>query len=465
MALALVPPPSQYRPAFTPAVAAVEPGSVAAGLGIAPGDLLLSVNGHRLRDIIDYRFYTAEERLELEVERNGRRRLLPVERAADEPLGVEFESVLFDEILRCNNNCYFCFIAGNRKEMRRSLFIKDDDYRLSFLFGDFITLTNLTPDDWDRIEEQRLSPLYVSIHATDLELRRRLLANKHAGDVLLELDRLASCGIQTHCQIVLCPGINDGEHLEESVTGLAARYPWVQSISVVPVGLTELNQVRGARKLKAGAPLTDQVCTPDEAQAVLAQVRPYQREYLRRYDTPLVYLADEFYLLAGKPVPPARYYGDYPQFENGIGMVRWLVQDWARTKRRLERLRIEERRLPLRRMTLACGTLIAPVLQPLLGELAGLIGAELELVPVQNQTYGTSITCSGLLTAGDILAALQEHALGDAVVLPRRALDAPGKVFLDDVTPAEMQALLGRPILYVETLSELVDALQAEHAR
>ena len=337
--------------------------------------------------------------------------------------------------------------------MRRSLFIKDDDYRLSFLFGNFATLTNLTDEDWARFEEQRLSPLYVSVHATDLELRRKLLANRGAGDILAELDRLAALHIQSHCQLVVCPGLNDGPHLDRSIAELGARHPWVQSIAVVPVGLTDMNQVRGAHKLKAPGPLADQICTPAYARAILAQVRRHQRGFQAAFGEPLVYASDEYYVMAGARIPAARHYGDYPQFENGVGMVRYLIEDWRRIKRRLSHGAGLQ---PMARsMTLVCGTLIAPVLAPLVAEFSEATGVEANLVPVTNRTYGASISCSGLLPARDILGALEGIPLGDLVVLPRYALDDGGACFLDDMTPEEIEQRLGHRTLYVKGLSEL----------
>ncbi len=459
MTATLIPPPTSQQRQYTPLVASVEPKSIAERLGISKGDLLVSVNGHTLRDIVDYRFYTADEHLDIEVARADETHLLQIEKDSDEAFGVEFESILFDDILRCNNNCYFCFIAGNPKEMRRTLFIKDDDYRLSFLFGDFITLTNLTPEDWERIEEQHLSPLYVSVHATELEVRQKLLANKRSEDVLQGLDRLAGLGVQVHTQIVLCPDINDGVHLDRSITDLAQRYPQVQSISVVPVGLTELNQVRGARKLKSPEPL-DQVCSPAYARDILTLIQAYQKDFQRRFKTPVVLASDEFYLQGDVDVPPARHYGDYPQFENGIGMVRWLLQDWARAKTQLAKTPAKAARLNGLRLSLVSGAMIAPTLQPLVDEFGSLTGSQPQLIIAPNRNYGAHIGCSGLLTAGDILAALESAPVGDVVVLPRRSLDATGKMFLDNLTPEVMQQRVGRPVLYVETLSELLTSLQ-----
>ncbi len=455
MTLALVPSPDRPEGTLPGTVQGVAPGSLADRGGICPGDRILAIDGHALRDVIDYRFYSASERVSLEIGRAGQRRTLVVDKEPDESLGIDFGVSLFDDILRCNNNCYFCFVGGNRKEMRRSLFIKDDDYRLSFLFGNFVTLTNLTDEDWARLEEQRLSPLYVSVHATELHLRRRLLANRRAEDILAQLDRLAGMGIRTHCQLVICPGINDGEHLCRSIEDLAARHPSVQTVAAVPVGLTELNQVRGAFKLRR-QDIRDQVCTPEYAQSILDLLRCYQRRYRKQFGTPLVYASDEYYLTAGERLPPARHYGEYPQLENGVGMVRWLLEDWRRVKRDLSVRRSSggAGRLPPW-ITLACGTLIAPVLRPIVEDLSLLTGARVDLVTIENRTFGPSISCSGLLAGNDFLTGLASHDLGDLVVLPRYALDDAGEAFLDDLTPSDVEAALKKPTRYARAVSDL----------
>ncbi|RPI49346.1 MAG: DUF512 domain-containing protein, partial [Chloroflexi bacterium] len=332
-------------------IESIAPGSVGEELGLRPGDVLLSINGQPVRDVIDVQFYGAEEFLELVVEREGEEWLLEGERDYGDELGLSFVHPTFDvDIRRCANNCDFCFVKQNAPGMRKSLYVKDDDYRYSFLFGNFVTLTNLTADDWARLEEQRLSPLYVSVHATDLELRRRFLSRKAAPDVLDQLRRLAELNIEVHTQVVLVPGLNDGEHLSRTVRDLEGlRGRPVASVGVVPVGLTRHHPGRC------------RTYTSAESQALLDQVQPWRDANRNRWGSAFVYPSDEWYLVAGRDVPPARAYDGYPQVENGVGMVRRLLDEWQALKGRLPGKE-------LRPATLACGTLIAPVLLAIVDE-------------------------------------------------------------------------------------------------
>jgi putative radical SAM enzyme (TIGR03279 family) len=418
-------------------VAEVRSGSIAAELGLRPGNVLLSINGHVLRDVIDYRFYGAEEELELAVERGEERIVYEVERGYDQELGLEFAEPTFDGLRRCNNRCEFCFLKGMPRGMRRSLYVKDDDYRYSFLFGNFITLTNLTESDWDRLAEQRLSPLYVSVHATYPALRRRILGNPAAPDVIEQLKRLGSLGIQIHAQIVLIPGLNDGPHLARTVADLAALHPTVQSIAVVPIGLTRYH--RGPFR----------VFRPEEAEPILAQISAWQREYRRQHGLNLVYASDEWYLLAGLDVPPAEEYDGFPQLENGVGLARMLLD---------EELRVSGFRFRVGKVTLVCGTLIAPLLERKAAELSGV---EIEVVPVENRFFGPTVTVSGLLTGQDVVVALQEHDLGDVVFLPRAMFDASGELALDDVASAAIGERLGVRVEVAGTMAEVVGLASA----
>jgi len=448
-------------------IAAVRPNSIAARLGWQPGDRLLSLNGHALRDVLDYRFYQAEDQVQAVLLRGSERLTYGLTKHPDEDLGLEFTEALFDGLRTCRNNCPFCFLKQNPRGLRRSLYVKDDDYRLSFLFGDFVTLTNLQDSDWQRLAEQRLSPLRLSIHATDLALRRRLLGRPDAPDVRAQIQRLGRLGIQVHTQIVVCPGLNDGPALTQTVHDLAACYPVVQSIAIVPVGLTK-HAVGAISDVPSDAPANLPLRSPTvaEAQALVRQGRAWQRRYRQQLGRGLVYLADEWFLLAGRPVPSARYYDAYPQLENGVGLVRLLLDDWARIRRALERRRQgegESEYSPPLASTLVCGTLIAPTLQRLVGEwlaLAPAPAATLRLVAVPNRFFGQSVTVSGLLTAQDVLATLRGRDVGDLVFLPRVMFDARGERTLDDATLADLERELGVPVALAQTMREVVVKLK-----
>jgi putative radical SAM enzyme (TIGR03279 family) len=417
-------------------IAEVHSDSIAAGLGLRPGDVLLSINGHILRDVIDCRFYGAEEDLELVVQRGGERIVYQVERGYDQELGIEFAEPTFDGLRRCNNRCEFCFLNGMPPGMRRSLYIKDDDYRYSFLLGNYITLTNVTEDDWDRLAEQRLSPLYVSVHATDLALRRLILGNPAAPNVMEQLKRLGSLGIQGHAQIVLIPGLNDGRHLARTVADLAAFHPTVQSIAIVPLGLTRYH------------PCPFRTYTPDEAKPIVAQIAAWQREYRRQHGLNLIYASDEWYLLAGLELPPSEEYDGFPQLENGVGLTRVFLD---------EILDIRDCRSRVGKVTLVCGTLIAPVLERKVAELSEVA---VEVVPVENLFFGPTVTVSGLLTGMDVVEALWGRDLGDAVFLPRAMFDASGELTLDDMTLAAIGERLRVKVEVAGTMGEVVDLLR-----
>lgn len=421
-------------------VASVMAGSMGEALGIQPGDVLLSINGHPLRDVLDVQFHAADEELELVVRRGDREHLFQAERDYDLPLGLDFTSPTFDGLRRCHNRCAFCFVAQMPPGLRRSLYVRDDDYRYSVLYGNFITLTNLTDDDWERLAMQRLSPLYVSVQATEPDLRRRLLRRADVPDVLDQIDRLGDLGIEVHTQIVLIPGQNDGPHLSHSVADLAIRYPTVRSIGIVPVGLTRYHQ-GDCRSY-----------TPGEARAVIAQIEPLQATYRARHGVSLVYLADEWYLLAGIDVPADEVYDDYAQIENGIGLVRQFLEDSEGLRRRRSKLRAGS-------CTLVCGTLIAPVMRQAARTLAEAGGVRVTVAPVVNRLFGGMVTVSGLLGGEDVIAALEGCALGDVVCLPRAMLDDAGERTLDDLTVDDMSGRLHRPVIVADQMSELWDAL------
>jgi putative radical SAM enzyme (TIGR03279 family) len=423
-------------------IAAVEPGSIGAEIGIEPGDVLVSINGHPLRDVIEYQFYGAEEELVLQIERGGRPHRIEVEREYDESLGLGFAEPLFDGLRQCANRCPFCFVAQLPHAMRRSLYLRDDDYRLSFLHGSYVTLTNLDEDDWQRIGEQHLSPLYVSVHATDRKVRRALLGNARAPDIIPQLQRLGRMNIVVHAQAVIVPGANDGAVLEETVKALLDLWPTVQTLALVPVGLTR----QCAEHLST---LSD-----GDAQSILTlaeQLAPAIRARTRRT---WLYPSDELYLLAGQEAPLAETYDDSAQYENGVGLVRALLDDWAFARGQVNRAMFQGIRA-----TLVCGTLIAPTLQRLASEASQITGARLCVLPVANRFFGPTVTVSGLLTGADVLGALKARSASDVVCIPRAMLDESGERTLDDITIESMAQELDTPVEPVSNLSDVLDLL------
>ncbi len=443
---------SMRRPNEGGVVDAVREGSIAERAGLRIGDRIRSIDGRRLRDAVDFQFMAAEDVIELEVVRDASAMRLEIEKHPDEDLGLDFQDAAFDGVRTCNNSCFFCFLKGNPKGMRKTLYVKDDDYRLSFFHGNFVTLTNLTDDDWARIGEQRLSPLNVSVHATEVELRRYLLGNREAPDICAQLRRLGAMGIEANTQVVLCPGVNDGAALDRTIEDLAGLYPTVQTISVVPVGATMTAEERITRGVHG-----DEVdaCTPEFARGVIGQMTPYQRRFRREVGKTLLYLADEYYLTAGAALPASARYDGFAQFENGIGMTRSLVEDWKRAKRALLR-NGNARTSDVRRMTLVCGTLIAPLLSEIAQGFSGVTGIDVRVRAVENRFFGPRVNVSGLLTSRDLIDALRGEELGDLVVMPRYALDYTGTRFLDDGSADDVQRALGVPVAFASTMREVL---------
>jgi putative radical SAM enzyme (TIGR03279 family) len=361
----------------------------------------------------------------------------------------------FDGIKRCNNHCPFCFVDQNAPALRRSLDIKDDDFRYSFLYGGFITLTNLKESDWERVAEEGLSPLYVSVHATEPEMRRQLLGNPRAPEIVSQLKRLGDLGIKTHTQLVLCPHLNDGPQLDRSISDLAALYPHVQTVGVVPVGLTKFrrnNHYQIKFDLRPYA--------PSEAEAVLEQVESWQRKLHRELGTNFVFASDEWYIMTGREVPHARHYEEYPQLENGIGMVRQLLEESRRTARKLP----EAIERPVRAVV-ACGEMPAPTLDRALAPLRAVEGVNIRLVPVKNTSLEGNVACSGLLFGEEVASNLRHFAAdgpepADLVFLPRRMFDFQGIRTLDEWRIETFQERLGVPCIKAEWTHQLWDTIQ-----
>jgi putative radical SAM enzyme (TIGR03279 family) len=428
-------------------VLAVDPKGLAARAGLKPGDRLLRVNGQGLRDLVDFHVQAGEEQLAIDVDRAGRPCSVVLERKWGKDLGLECEPPEAAEISTCANKCVFCFIHQLPKGLRKSLYVKDDDYRLSFLHGNYITLTDLPDSEIQRIVDLHLSPLYISVHATDPVLRHFLLGSPKTikGDLMERLRRLADAGIRLHAQIVLCPGLNDGPHLERTVRELGELHPGVATVAVVPVGLTRHRD--GLYPLRS--------ITSAEASETLDAIHAWQARFLRRHGTRLVFAADELYLQAGRPIPPAEAYEDFAVAEDGIGLVRRFEDDLDRLAARPGRPVWRGARVA----TLVTGELFGPILTQLV-ERIRVPGLRAQVVPVPNEFFGRAITVTGLLTGEDIARALSGRPLGEVVLIPRVALTESKGVFLDDVLPDDLSRHLGAPIAVVEPSAKgLVDGL------
>ena len=397
----------------------IEAGSLAEELELVAGDKILQVNGHAPLDIIDLSFQLAEEEIELLIEHaDGERELIAFEKDVDEELGAEFESAVFDGVRRCKNHCVFCFVDMIAPNMRKTLNIKDDDYRLSFLFGNFITLTNLTAKDFRRIKKFHLSPLFVSVHSMNPELRAKMLRTPQASNINAQLDELERAGVEYHTQVVLCKDLNDGAELDFTITEILKRRPHAQSLAIVPVGVT--------RHRRDNFPLKQF----DKASAakVIAQVEAFQKKIRAESERTFVYLGDEFYFLAEKDFPPVEFYDDFPQIENGIGMTRNFIEEFNAEKI------CADKNISV---NVICGTSIAKVFSRLTADLPNV-----RILPVVNKFFGERVNVSGLLTGEDIIDALKTAGGSrDVILIPATALKSGEEIFLDDVTLEDLRKL------------------------
>ncbi|MBR5979668.1 MAG: DUF512 domain-containing protein [Oscillospiraceae bacterium] len=427
-------------------IANILEGSPASKLNIAPGEMLVSVNGEEIEDVLDYGFYTAAEELDIVIRReDGAEETFHVSKKEYEELGIESGTFLMDREHACRNNCIFCFIDQNPRGMRDSIYFKDDDTRLSFLFGSYVTLTNLTDRDIDRLIKMKISPVNISVHTTEPELRCLMMGNRFAGDSLRHLYRLADSGAEINCQIVVCRGWNDGEHLKRTVTDLIALCPAVASIAVVPVGLT--SHRNGLTKLEP--------FDRDSAREVIGILGPFQDECLERFGDRIVYPSDELYIIAEEKIPGADEYGDYKQIENGVGMVSRFEEEFVSA------LELEEGDDEERYADIVTGLMSYDMIVALTDRISDKFPqTHVRVHGVRNDFFGPTITVSGLLTATDILAQVKrEDVRADRIILPEAVLRRDGDRFLDDITKEEFEQKMGLPVRTDEDGADLLDAI------
>jgi putative radical SAM enzyme (TIGR03279 family) len=433
-------------------IAQVYPDTIASSLGLLPGQKIMSLNGSPLKDLIQFQWEWAGEDVSLEVLTDSGIKCHRIHKEYDQGLGVQFETPVFNGIRGCANDCLFCFVSQMAPNCRPSLYIKDDDYRLSFLQGSFVTLTNLSAADLRRIEQEKLSPLYVSVHATDPEVRSRLLGRKGPDGLMKILRRLDEAGIEFHSQVVLCPGYNDGAVLERTVEDLG-RLAGALSLAVVPVGLT---------KYREGLPVLRQV-TPSEAQALLGRLRLWQEKFLAKKGSRFVWLSDEFYVLAGQDPPEAEAYEGYPQWENGVGLIRGLLEE-------TEGCALPEALPQPKHLILAGGISAMKALHPLWDRLSKVKGLSFDLLPLPNYFFGPAVNVSGLLTGSCLMRALGGRGFkpGTAVYLPEIMIRDRKDCFLDGLTVAEVSKALGLRLVFLPSsgkrlLARLLPAAKIRH--
>ena len=430
--------------------------SIAEEIGFETGDAIVSINGMPPRDLIDYQFLCADEYLELEVlDKRGRKHNVEIEKDYDEDLGLEFENALFDGLIQCNNACPFCFIDQQPPGKRKTLYLKDDDYRLSFLYGSYLTLTNLPEREWRRISQMRLSPLYVSVHATEAPIRRRLLKNERAGEIMKNIQWFADNRLQIHAQVVVCPGINDGPHPEQTLRDLASFHtgeiPAVISAAVVPVGLTRFR------------PQEDELdpVNQEKAREVIAQVKALQTEFQAQFGTNFAWLADEWFLIGREELPPESHYEDYPQIGNGVGSIRQFIRDF---------LAIADEKLPEnlaepRTYTWVVGNAVEKAFEPLVARLNQVENLTINLAALNSEYWGQAITVTGLLTGQDLLNKLADQSFGNGILLPTVMLKHDEAKFLDDMMVSEVALELETVIYPVKDIEDLLtNCLDLSHA-
>lgn len=419
----------------------VLPGSPAELSGVLAGETLLSIDGESVVDLVDYEHLTANERLKLTLlDKAGRERTVSVQKDEYEPLGLSFATSLMDDMRTCRNHCVFCFIDQMPKGVRTSLHVKDDDWRMSFIMGNYVTLTNLDERELERIIHRRVSPLYVSLHASNPDVRVQMMKNPRAGEAMNQLKRLAEAGLKFHLQAVLCPGLNDGEVLLQTIRDVTALIPYAQSLAIVPVGLTKYRE--GLTELRR--------FTPEEASRMIDEIEPLQKTFLKQYGTRFVFLADEWYTCCRRELPAYDTYEDFPQIENGVGLLRLFEGELQEA--------LEERE-PLkqpRRFLMAGGVSAEPFFREVYRTLEP-YGVFIETRAIVNNYFGESVTVGGLVTGGDLTSQLAGLDFGQALLIPRAMLKADESVFLDGMTLFEAERRLGTKIIPVSSGDDLIE--------
>lgn len=400
-------------------ISAIHQGSLAEELELVPGDKIISINEQELTDIIDLSFALADEEIEMLIEHeNGEQEIIAFEKDIDEELGAEFESAVFGKIRQCANNCYFCFVDQVAPNMRDSLYIKDDDYRLSFLYGNFVTMTNMGPRDLERIHRLHLSPLYISVHTTNPKLRGEMLRTKRGELIMEQLAKLNEADVEYHTQVVLCPGLNDGAELDRTIQDIISMQPYAKTLGIVPVGLTKFRE--NCYPLKT--------FDAQGAKKVIEQVRHWQEKMRKQTGKNFIYLSDEFYLLAGEPLPKAEEYDGFPQLDNGIGLTRNFIEQWKETE-----INSNNYQKPLH-LDIICGKSAGKVIKNLVDEL-NIDNLNANVLALENEFFGHEVTVTGLLTGQDIIKNLKQNkANRDGIIIPSCALREGEDIFLDDYT-------------------------------
>ncbi len=415
-------------------ISSVDPGSPAEIAGIRAGETVLKVNRHEIHDVLDFKYHSEGKKAVLLLQdASGKTRRVKIKNPDFRPIGLNFEEYLMDKARRCANNCVFCFIDQLPKGLRETLYFKDDDSRLSFLQGNYVTLTNLSEREVQRIIDLKISPMNISVHTTNAELRAKMLRNKNAGECLNIMRRFADAGIKMNCQIVCCPGLNDGDELIRSMMTLSVLYPYVDSVSIVPVGITKYRD--GLYPIK---PMTKK-----QAADIIDAVDKYGDEYAKNVGRRIFYCSDELYLRAGRPIPETEYYDEYPQYENGVGLMRSLSDEFASALKLLD----ED---PVSYFSVATGMAAAPFIKGLIDSMGDkCLNAHGVVYPIRNDFLGDTVDVAGLIAGGDIIAQLKGKNLGRRLLIPAVMLRHGGDVFLDDVSLEELSKELGVPVIPV----------------